>query len=1004
MATEPLEYKVTFDTSEVAQKLAEVKNSMDVAFGAQAFNAAGPDAYPFQAMFNSPALTAAKDGVAMAQNTFGGIQSAFNTMAETSRLGYSKFTRDLEMTGLMAGSMRGAPQTLTYGQQMQEIREGGWLDDVTGGMGIGYSPTMAMSKSEYTRAYRKEGVADFMEPSWGEAGGAAFGLGMAAAFTAGPVGWTAAALPAVALGAKAALYPFTSELRHQRALEGYVGGTSWRFLSGEFNKGDREDLGQFLRELPKQDSIAARDYSRGEVDEMLSTFTETGGYDYVRTAQDYKEKTKQLFDGHRQLMHTLHIASKEATTLMGQLSRDLGVENFAGFSAEIGALAAGAGLTGTEAATFVMKSSEMVRGTGYNMKDFSLSAGRMLQDVQGMAKAGIISDEDLRQFGGVQGITMNMARSAMNYAGSPTGFVTSAALASAQLGGGDLADLAGMGFQERLGRTAGYLSSPWKILTNDPQKGAEQMGPQLLMMDKTKTFLDEIGSMFGDRKMTGRELEMAARNSDRYSAEEARQMRYIFEAGAFAGSDEDLATRRAQDDAVALQYYRQIQEEGESPFGKGLRRLGAGLSEDLWDPLTGAAEDLYIGIEDRYRSVQRRTSSLIHDVTGGAFATETSQPQGVIAALEGGKNYAKKHDRAMSMDAAQRTELSKKIAAIGGDSRTMVRQTKQVGGSQANIATYGGGVSAGTMVTSEMVDVSQLKKISDVRQTTTDILENYGDDADTTFEDLGLWGILNPVMGTIQLASGIFKSNATMRSIEATSEALKGVSATQYQTQLARSAYYAFEGYEALSDEEKKKTSRLGFTRKSMGEDIEGMYGKQLGWEALGDAISFVDRMPADMQNALIKQGFRESEEDARTRREEMEKVARKSLLKDKYLEEWLTPEVVGGRVTEYINRPDYYKAQRMGVDPEKTADQQKASETYNEYFESRYKVSPEEMMTRTTDAGGTEFSPEGAKAVEAAAAQRTVELLTQFVSGGGAAIPIIDVTGKDYKASGVAG
>ncbi len=33
MATEPLEYKITFDTSEVAQKLSEVKNAMDVGEG-----------------------------------------------------------------------------------------------------------------------------------------------------------------------------------------------------------------------------------------------------------------------------------------------------------------------------------------------------------------------------------------------------------------------------------------------------------------------------------------------------------------------------------------------------------------------------------------------------------------------------------------------------------------------------------------------------------------------------------------------------------------------------------------------------------------------------------------------------------------------------------------------------------------------------------------------------------------------------------------------------------
>jgi hypothetical protein len=507
MATEPLEYKVTFDTSEVAQKLAEVKNSMDVAFGAQAFTAAGPDMYPFQGVFESPALSMAKEGAAMAQGTFADIRGMFSNIAETSRLGYSKFTRDLEMTGLMAGSARGVPQTLTYGQQMQQIKEGGWLDDITGGMGIGYSPTMTMSKGEYTRAYRKEAMADFMEPSWGEAGGAALGLGMAAAFGAGPVGWAAAALPAAALAGKAALYPFTSELRHQRALENFVGGTSWRFLSGQFNKEDRRDLGQYLRELPDQAGIAAKDYSRGEVDEMLSTFTEAGGFDYVRTAQDYKEKTKQLFEGHRQLMHTLHVTSKEATTLMGELSKELGIDNFAAFSAEVGTLAKVAGLTNVEAAGFMSKSAEMVRGTGYDMGDFALNAGRMLQDVQNMAKAGIFSEEYLRQAGGPQNIALNMARSAMNYMGSPTGFVTSAALASAQLGGGGLSDVAGMNFDQKLAATSRYLSSPWKILTFDPQKGADAMGPQLAIQDKAVTFLDNLSKMGFNQDMTQREFE-----------------------------------------------------------------------------------------------------------------------------------------------------------------------------------------------------------------------------------------------------------------------------------------------------------------------------------------------------------------------------------------------------------------------------------------------------------------------------------------------------------------
>ena len=687
MATEPLEYKITFDTSEVAQKLAEVKNSMDIAFGAQAFNAAGPDIYPFQQLFKgtaltnltsavpttfdtpgaiTSALTSVQDGVNMAQNTFSDVQNIFNTVAETSRLGYSKFTRDLEMTGLMAGSMRGAPQPLTYGQLHQEIRQGDFFDDIIKGkLGVGYSTTMPMSKAEYKEAYKKETMADFMEPSWGEAAGAALGVGAAAAFSAGPVGWAIAGLGVASIGAKAALYPFTSELRHQRALEGFVGGTSWRFLSGQFGKGDREDLGEFLRELPKQEELAARDYSRGEVDEMLSTFTEAGGYDYVRSAAEYKEKTKKLFEGHRELMHTLHVSSKEAVALMGQLSRDLGVENFKTFSAEVGVLADRAGLTRSEAASFIMKSSEMVRGTGYDIDTFALGAGRMLEDVRDMARVGIISNEDLRHFGGEQGIARSMARSAMNFAGSPMGFVSQAALMSAQLGGGvpggpetALGQMASMGIQGQLGATAGLLSSPMAFARffGAQQRLVDEIGPEMLMQQKTMRAVEESQLAFQRTRFTSEELYGTFRARG-YSHQEAREMTTIRD----AASRDDLPTKADDYRIRASELLRQEEEEGETRFGRKTRKVMEAVDRGLWTPVTGIAESAYIGIEDISRDAGRKLGRFWYDITGGAFEVESTKLKGLATAWEIGGEYADSFEDLIELDTVRKDILEKRV-------------------------------------------------------------------------------------------------------------------------------------------------------------------------------------------------------------------------------------------------------------------------------------------------------------------------------------------------------
>ncbi|KYK22761.1 hypothetical protein AYK24_00605 [Thermoplasmatales archaeon SG8-52-4] len=906
MATEPLEYKVTFDTSEVAQKLSEVKNAMDVAFGAQAFNAAGPDLYPFQQLFSSTALTslnsmapvsfgvpegvsnamvAAQQGVQMARSTFSDVQNVFNTVAESARLGYSKFTRDLEMTGLMAGRMAGPQPTLSYPEQLQQISNNDYWGNVGGALGFGYKPTMTMSAAEYARRNAEETADKFMEPTWGEAIG--LGVGAVAAMGGGPVGWGLLGLTAVPFAAKAALYPFTSELRHQRALESYVSGTSWRFLSGQFNRQETEQMGQFLRGIPDRDNIAARGYGRLEVDETVAAFTEAGGFDYVRNAREYRQKVERLFEGHRELMHTLHITSKEASTLMGRLSRDLGVENFGAFSANVGVLADRAGLTRNEAATFIMQSAELVRGTGYGMENFALGAGRMLENVRNMARAGILSPEDLRQFGGEQNIALNMARSAMNFAGSPMGFVTQAAFMSAQLGGGNLGQVAGMGINAQLNAAAGLFRSPMDFARffGQQQNLVDQMGPEVAMQQKTMLGIEQAQMLFNRRQFSSNDLYGAFRAMG-YSHQESREMVSTRDLAA-----SDAPTRREQDYSRALERLRQMEEEGESPFGRAWRGLGRELEGAIWRPITGAAEDAYIAIEKGYKTAERALGRTFTALTGGIFEVQSSKPTGLMAALTLGKDFTKQYKNLMNLGDADIAELEKSIISNMGDSRLMVdavhRSLVSIPGVPGIIPMS---IDAGT------VGVGTLSA-TDAAREVQGIIENIGKEDRKKYTGRGRasWGA-----SLVNWITGATYTSKEMETISGLAEAL-GPDFTEesVQSTLAQAFYAADVEYAQAqkAGKLKKGMTREEFIRGRVTTYLEPIREK-LGGDNLENLNRFVQTASSELISALSGQGMAENREERdkfqmtlKTAAEDRI-MAEKGITRDKITEDMLREEL----------------------------------------------------------------------------------------------------------------
>jgi hypothetical protein len=620
----------------------------------------------------------------------------------------------------------------------------------------------------------------------------------------------------------------------------------------------------------------------------------------VRNAREYREKTKQLFAGHRELMHTLHVSSKEAVALMGQLSRDLGVEDFGAFSAEVGVLSQRAGLTRTEAASFIMKSSEMVRGTGYEMKGFALGAGRMLEDVRDMAKAGIISQEDLRQFGGAENIALNMARSAMNYASSPIGIVGHGALMAAQLGGGGVEGVAGMGIGEQLAATTGVVRTPMDLirLVGGQRRFVDAMGPELLNAERAKMWLQQAQMVFGPKvgsedfhdflitqKLSEAEATAIVATRDRYGS--------------------DLPTLTDRNNAVVAERIRQMKEEGETPIGEAIRVAAADISGELWTPMTRRAEKMYTGIEQLMRVGGEAFGRFTYMMTGGAFAVKTTKIPGLELAFQLGGDFAKRHEISMDMNEEQAAEMNAQIVRDMGDSQLKVGRYREIKRTEEEMMQRGppaGG--AGILGYPGRSDKSVDYIPTSLRQVGIGTLSGkeaaiYAEDliANIGRESFGIGEMFDPgsFMATAILGSAVAPLVATGTNIlkwlgwESTStgtlgkiaEGLgPGVTRERVQASLARMSHLLAGEYGELGEAARTKETRDEFVKRGLlkyTKSWEEIYGEE-GTQQLEVLLAGLDK---DAMSAIIGHGMalrpEEKENyDAERRRIAIEKLEKR--------------------------------------------------------------------------------------------------------------------------------
>jgi hypothetical protein len=458
MADQDVEYRIKLDTSDLASQLQQVKAQMDQVLGAQAFGTVMPAQQP--ALFTFPMQQTLANANLVAMNTAQQAVDAgkagfsdLNGLATATRLGFQKFNNDVMTSYLTTGvpmftSSQGTPTPDLYGMGMFRATAGNVL-------GLGYNPAMPMTPGEYQRraGYEMERQAVNFAANTG------FGLigGAVGTFFGGPIGGAVGAIAGGFVGDAAYDVAASTVLRdyeQARSIRDLTFNTSWRTLAGRFSRAESLRIGETLAPIARSEALVGYEVTNTDVTRVMQEFTSMGGFENVRTAEEYRNRAKDVIENHRKVMQLLRMTEDDALQYMKTM-QNIGLGgDVAGRAMGIATMAYSAGYTPKEFLSFATQASEMVRGTGISMTSAFFGGMDSLLRVREGMRTGNISAEAVKQAGGVENYALTVNRMGYDWASSLSGF-TQFGAASAM--GGDLTRTLGMNPGEAVSAAVGYL-------------------------------------------------------------------------------------------------------------------------------------------------------------------------------------------------------------------------------------------------------------------------------------------------------------------------------------------------------------------------------------------------------------------------------------------------------------------------------------------------------------------------------------------------------------------
>jgi len=456
MADKNITYKVNVDDSDLAQRLAQIKQEIDFALSGQPIGGnqlgierAVPMTYgTYGGLSPLPSfnqyLSPTQAGLGIADSSLTNAYQNANMSLQTSQTSlYNAYqrigaTRDSVQstfhntmnrigTNFRDTVTNVAPSEANFGI----LGNDNWVGNLLGMGGVGYNPDMAVSLGLY-RDMQQHRLAYNMP---GMAGGVAgFGLGFLG-MGAGPlglaVGLGAGIIGEHTVGAGLRMM-FGAELQDMQTAD-YVNfsiAQRGTLLSNKAGQGLFEGVGgavaSRMREYTRSPEGFIAGVSRTEAEQALKMFTDMGGFDTARTADEYTRRFDDMLEGHKKIMHAFRISQQKAIQFMTEM-QNAGLTGTAESAAQLQGAAQSVGLAGTTLVDFGLQSQ---RAAWQAIPGLSAAGGftmgiATLMTTQQLAREGLLSNEFLARMGGgeegIRNIATTMQGLGFSLANTPTG-------------------------------------------------------------------------------------------------------------------------------------------------------------------------------------------------------------------------------------------------------------------------------------------------------------------------------------------------------------------------------------------------------------------------------------------------------------------------------------------------------------------------------------------------------------------------------------------------------
>lgn len=346
MAEETLKYKIEIDDTDLARKLAEVRDRIDTSLATPMSNFSMPvEPLAFEAtvtennLVNRLANAFEKIDTDQISAIKDQVTSQLTELGQGSRLAMAKASQDLHellrATPPIPIPMypNGAPNE--YNQIIHHINNDGFFGTMGNTLfARDWDPSMPLSRREFLRESRGA----FLRPD--RAGllanetfqiGASMGVTTLVGARAGGL-WGAAAGLAAGVG----LNISATKERQADKLAVTLQGMSRSFKSGEFSWDEALDAAHGLQDLERLPNLLVQGIGKNEIQGSVLDFANLGGFEKSQDVDDFVKTSKDLMENVRGVMHALRVTRKEAIEVMREIQRsqiaDLGETSEFAFS------------------------------------------------------------------------------------------------------------------------------------------------------------------------------------------------------------------------------------------------------------------------------------------------------------------------------------------------------------------------------------------------------------------------------------------------------------------------------------------------------------------------------------------------------------------------------------------------------------------------------------------------------------------------------------------------